>query len=38
MGASVSSADVPVLIDYLLETFGKKSGPPTPSDIPLQKQ
>jgi hypothetical protein len=38
MGASVSSAEVPMLVDYLFETFGKKPGPAAPSDIPLQKQ
>ena len=38
MGAGVSDADVPALVDYLFETYGKKADPPVPSDIPLQRQ
>jgi len=38
MGAGVSDAEVPALVDYLFETYGKKSAPPIPSDIPVQRQ
>jgi hypothetical protein len=38
MGAMVSAEELPALINYLFETYGKKADPPIPSDIPVQKQ
>ena len=37
-GASVTRDEIPILVDYLFETYGKKSENYIPSDIPLQRE
>ena len=36
-GASVTRDEIPILVDYLFDTYGKKSENHIPSDIPLQR-
>jgi cytochrome c5 len=37
-GASVTRDEIPILVDYLFDTYGKKPDTYVPSDIPLQRQ
>jgi len=37
-GASVTRDEIPVLVDYLFDTYGKKPDTYVPSDIPLQRE
>lgn len=37
-GASVTRDEIPILVDYLFDTYGKKPDTYIPSDIPLQRQ
>jgi hypothetical protein len=37
-GASVTREEIPILVDYLFDTYGKKPDTYVPSDIPLQRQ
>jgi hypothetical protein len=37
-GASVTREEIPILVDYLFDTYGKKPDTYVPSDIPLQRE
>jgi cytochrome c5 len=37
-GASVTRDEIPILVDYLFDTYGKKPDTYVPSDIPLQRE